>query len=872
MMKRRTTKLKSFLSAILLFSVLLAQNVSVVRACGPFTLDPIFSFTRHADYPLREYTNGSAGIVPDSFGRMSLFVFYRQLNNAPLTPSEQKQVIEAMRLRIGGEHWSNSDSSVGNPQNSPTEEKPDYKKIWQSARAKILGDSAKISTEKLVEDDYSYFQNCLPDAFKNAANTLEMRVAKYGAADVNVKEWLTGQDAVFSNCGATAQIPKELSESSPEWLKKDRQYQIAGALFYSNKLSESRAVFEQIAADNNSVWNKTARFVVARTYIREASFIDDESPDYAPTPSMAANVSSNTNIITNYNGNMSNTNISANYMGNISNTSAFNTSISNTAPRKEIKSIDEKKNDKNNLLQKARIQLRNILADPSMKDFHASAQRLLNLVEFRSNPVQRSRELARTLTLPTENPNMYNDLTDYVWLLDRVEVEARETGIEVERKEAEKTGKEIQSSYDSPVKIRDVPADDLENELTDWLFTYQSPDGFNHAFEKWRAIQKVYWLVPALLKADAKSPQLAEVLTAAEKIPANSPAYATVRFHQIRLLLETGKKSEARQKIDEVFATDLSKYNISTQNKFYSQRMIFAENLDDFLKYAQRRAATFVWSDDANEEGTDLNSPAVFDGTDQFDKKMQPWARRTMFDEDAVAFFNEKMPLSVLRQAALSRQLPEHLKKFLVVAVWTRAFILKNQVVEREFTPLMQKYAPDFNPQFSKYAVASGADREAAALMVVLHYPVIQPFVPVGYGRESSPVATIDSNRGNWWCVENENEEYPVYYDRYQFKHPNSYPQFLTPAQVNEAEREQKSLIASGNSATHLTRRAVAFATQNPNHADVPEILHLAVRSTRYGCKDDETLNLSKQAFQILHRRYPNSEWTKKTPYYFGKN
>ncbi len=31
-----------------------------------------------------------------------------------------------------------------------------------------------------------------------------------------------------------------------------------------------------------------------------------------------------------------------------------------------------------------------------------------------------------------------------------------------------------------------------------------------------------------------------------------------------------------------------------------------------------------------------------------------------------------------------------------------------------------------------------------------------------------------------------------------------------------------------------------------------------------------QTLTFSKQAFQILHKQFPNSEWTKKTPYYFG--
>jgi hypothetical protein len=77
-------------------------------------------------------------------------------------------------------------------------------------------------------------------------------------------------------------------------------------------------------------------------------------------------------------------------------------------------------------------------------------------------------------------------------------------------------------------------------------------------------------------------------------------------------------------------------------------------------------------------------------------------------------------------------------------------------------------------------------------------------------------------------------------------------------------------LNSLGNSATVLARRAVEFATQNPNHPQVPEILHFAVRSTRYGCTDDATGKYSKQAFDILHKRYPKSAWTKETPYWFS--
>jgi len=50
----------------------------------------------------------------------------------------------------------------------------------------------------------------------------------------------------------------------------------------------------------------------------------------------------------------------------------------------------------------------------------------------------------------------------------------------------------------------------------------------------------------------------------------------------------------------------------------------------------------------------------------------------------------------------------------------------------------------------------------------------------------------------------------------------------------------------------------------------VPEALHLVVRAWRYGCAETTGENYSKQAFELLHKRYPESVWTKQTPYWFN--
>jgi hypothetical protein len=58
----------------------------------------------------------------------------------------------------------------------------------------------------------------------------------------------------------------------------------------------------------------------------------------------------------------------------------------------------------------------------------------------------------------------------------------------------------------------------------------------------------------------------------------------------------------------------------------------------------------------------------------------------------------------------------------------------------------------------------------------------------------------------------------------------------------------------------------VNYAPKDPR---APEALHLAVNANRYGCTGKQTGQLSKQAFDLLHRRYPASPWAAKTKFWY---
>ena len=85
-----------------------------------------------------------------------------------------------------------------------------------------------------------------------------------------------------------------------------------------------------------------------------------------------------------------------------------------------------------------------------------------------------------------------------------------------------------------------------------------------------------------------------------------------------------------------------------------------------------------------------------------------------------------------------------------------------------------------------------------------------------------------------------------------------------------QAEKEWNALAATGPAVQWLGETVLAFAKANPADPRVPEALHYVVRASRYGCYVTEVKsNYSELAYEALHKNYPDSPWTKKTPYWF---
>ena len=116
----------------------------------------------------------------------------------------------------------------------------------------------------------------------------------------------------------------------------------------------------------------------------------------------------------------------------------------------------------------------------------------------------------------------------------------------------------------------------------------------------------------------------------------------------------------------------------------------------------------------------------------------------------------------------------------------------------------------------------------------------------------------------NWWCAGGR----PPMVGETQVTRPSL--EFVPPE-----ESEHMSEIASRLEQLEAAPRllgnwVIDYSNMRPDDPRVPEALHRVVWSTRWGCAWEADLGpLSKAAFDLLHRYYPDDPWTAKTPHWF---
>lgn len=489
-------------------------------------------------------------------------------------------------------------------------------------------------------------------------------------------------------------------------------------------------------------------------------------------------------------------------------------------------------------LSAAEKRLESLLSDSSRTSVHPAAKDLLHYVEARLHPEKRMSELAKALVRKNAEATIQQDLVDHRYLYDQFE--------------AGKHG-----------GLAALPVND---DVTDWIFHFQAggKDAADHAVEKWRSSHALPWLVAVLSKADGKHAAVSELLSAAGAVAPDSPGYATVQFHAMRLLMEAGRDDETRTQLDLLLSS--RSFPASAVNLFRAERLKLARSWDEFLKFAPRTAAG------ANYGTGELDITGA-----GLPKEISP--QNPEFDSDSTKVINEQIPLALLADAARGSILPLNLRRSVALALWTRAILLDDQKLAMELAPVLGELAPELKNPLRSYLDAGDAKaRTFAAVWLIFKTPGMQPYVRAGFGR-LTPVTKRDMFRDNWWCslAPAENNVFRNYYldnvvltEPLQPLYKDGAPRahFLSQAELSRGRDEWTRLTRVPAAPEYLAAQTVEWAKANPNDPLVPEALHLAVSAGRYSCAGGKS-PFSEQAFRLLHQRYPDSEWAKKTKYWY---
>lgn len=537
--------------------------------------------------------------------------------------------------------------------------------------------------------------------------------------------------------------------------------------------------------------------------------------------------------------------------------------VARTLLRQAILRPSEVEEDKV-LLAQAETQAQAVLSDSSLSEIHPAAQRLLNRVRLRLHPAEQLHRLAEAIGQKNVGEALKQSLWDYTFLLDTLLGEANVYGTEEKRQQ-------LSQNFATPAALRN------RDDVTDWILIFQDSGKAtgDYALRKWNETSSLPWLVASLAEIDASHPQVPALLAAADKVTSDSLAFPTIAFHHARLLIEAGEKDQARERLDALLSSGGPALPPSSRNLFLALRMPLSRSLDEWLTYAQRVPAGIFYDEDGRElPGSDDNGGALKEFADG----------RTLFDRDATRVLNQGMPVHLLTKVVTSEKLPLHLRRELALAAWVRAVVLDDTESGKKLAPIVVSLIPALQQNLEVYLAAESSEaRKFAAVFLMLHFPGTRPYVGSGVSR-LTPLEQIDGYRDNWWCSFVE----PGELDTPNFLRFNRIPaitagndlgqsaalaivspDFLDQEQRKAAKEEWQQLTNLGVAPSYLSRHAIDWAQKHPDDPRVPEALHLAVRSTRYGCTYGQSSGFSKQAFQLLHRRYADSSWAKKTPYWY---
>jgi hypothetical protein len=798
------------------------------NSCGPFFPEAVFVENSMPDGPYAAYASGELGIPQPGYRVQDLVIAYDWLNGHGLTADEQQQAIALDRTQRTRDYvdpakqpgftaWLAARKGSGVPE-PPTPPPQSGFHIAQDLN----------SDRPVPGASYQNFTNCLDQAFAAAADTFKARKAAYATDAASLDDWVQGQDAVFANCNGSANaMPAETSASAPVWLRQDRAYQQAAAKFYQTDYDGAIARLKSIAADTSSPWHSIARLVEARALIRRGTIgqITDVPAAAIETPN-------------------------APYSEDRA-----------KAQRDYAELVKQKRPER---LAEARDSLRGILADPAMQPYHADASHLLDFVNLRLDPAAQADVLVTRLTAPdrAQNPGVFQqaliDLRYYLY--PSGSANATVPG----------TNKEPATPLLTWMQAMQVPAPVQKTGWSDQTpdpakIRQQQEQAAPAALAQWHATHADAWFIAAMANTQPGDPAAPELIQSAATVLQTAPAWTAATYHRLRLMQNA---AAMRRELAAIEPSLLHMPQRSTINLFKLLNQRTSPTLGDFLQTAAALPAGVTTMDSGFPDPPDTQPHTSL--CDVHGSQ----ATTMLFNPDAAAILNTRMPLTLLAEAAENTSLPRNLSFQIAQSTWTRAVLLNRPEIARRMSPLLTGCYPAWKPWLDDYDSSTTPDnRHVAALLALMRFPSNRPLVSAGMERSDGFVG-YSEYRDNWWAASTGAK--PPAADNLSGTPATFFgtqpptraalpdPPFLTAADRAAADREIAALRTTPCASDYFAAAALDWQKQRPADPRNPTLLGFAERAVRNGCRTDATKELNHRLFAVVQTKYPKSEWARR--------
>ena len=371
----------------------------------------------------------------------------------------------------------------------------------------------------------------------------------------------------------------------------------------------------------------------------------------------------------------------------------------------------------------------------------------------------------------------------------------------------------------------------------DWIYETRSlqmsnydtsrGEAFTRLRARWDAKRAPIVLASLLMAATPDTPGLGDLIAASRESRPGNPLHLHFAWQRARLALAAGRLDETRRELDGADAL-LAAESTGTRQHFDQLAMLAAPSLDILARHLVRTpvAAEDPWTGYAEAKPDGAATPALDDET-------WLWLATRVHGKD-------------LLQLAKNTALPAPVRRQLAGEAWRWGALLPDEALELSALAELVALEPDAALNTALQA------RRLDELRFLVAQRLLNGQVPrlarLGYGSPPTGFTSVAADEpltpASHWNIA------PAFYDAAQ----------------RSAQISAFATLAGSNETAWMGRQILPWIARHTDTANAPATLRQLVFASRYGAKDTPT---SRQAFQLLHKLYPDSDEARDTKYYY---